>query len=72
MGSPYPAACTSGDPAEIALLENLERTDLDPIETAGGFSRLMELHGYTQREVSKIFAKTESEISRSLALLRLP
>jgi ParB family chromosome partitioning protein len=66
------ATITSGDPAEIALLENLERADLDPIETAGGFSRLMELHGYTQREVGKIFAKTESEISRSLALLRLP
>jgi ParB family transcriptional regulator, chromosome partitioning protein len=66
------AIITNGDPAEISLLENLQRVDLDALETANAFARLMNRHGYTQRTLSELYGKTESEVSRTLALLRLP
>ncbi|MDD4570673.1 MAG: ParB/RepB/Spo0J family partition protein [Tepidanaerobacteraceae bacterium] len=56
----------------IALIENLQREDLNPIEEAQGIQRMMESFGLTQDEVSKSVGKSRPYISNALRLLRLP
>ena len=57
---------------EISLLENLERTDLNPIEEAKGYEDLINQHNYTQEKVAKIFSKSRPYITNFLRLLTLP
>ena len=57
---------------EIALIENLQRDDLNPIEEAWGYRRLMEDGNYKQKELAEIVSKNPSTISNSLRLLDLP
>ncbi len=57
---------------EAALVENLQREDLNPIETARAFSRLIEQHGHTQETVAQRLGKDRSTVSNSLRLLKLP
>lgn len=57
---------------EVSLIENLQRTDLDPIEEAMGYKRLMEEHGLTQEEVSQKVGKSRSAVANSLRILALP
>jgi ParB family chromosome partitioning protein len=57
---------------EIALVENLQRVDLDPIEGARGFQRLIEQYGYSQDEVARRVGKKRSTVANALRLLRLP
>jgi len=57
---------------EVALVENLQRQDLDPIEAARGFQRLIEEYGYTQEQVAKAVSKNRSTIANLIRLLRLP
>lgn len=57
---------------EIALIENLQREDLDPIEEAMGFRQLMERCGYTQEQAAKRLSKSRSAVANSLRLLSLP
>ncbi|NKD86275.1 ParB/RepB/Spo0J family partition protein [Haematospirillum jordaniae] len=66
------AIIISGDPAEIALVENVVRVDLDMVELARGCERLMNRHGYTQGQVAEILGRSQSEISRTLNILSLP
>ena len=56
---------------EISLLENLERTDLNPIEEAKGYQDLINEHNYTQEKVAKIFSKSRPYITNFLRLLTL-
>lgn len=73
LGEPLiPAIITTGDPAEIALVENLQRADLDPFELAGGLLRLKDRHGYSDEEIGKAIGKSQTETSRTLRLLTLP
>ncbi len=58
--------------AEMALVENIQRTDLNPIEEALGFSALIEEYGLTQEETAKRIGKSRSAIANSLRLLNLP
>jgi len=58
--------------AEISLLENLERSDLNPIEEAKGYEDLINEHNYTQEKVAKIFSKSRPYITNFLRLLLLP
>ncbi len=58
--------------AEIALIENLQRENLNPIEEAVAYKRLMEKFGYTQEEVAKKVGKERATISNTLRLLNLP
>lgn len=67
-----PAIFTEGDPEEIALIENLQRDDLKPLEEAEGYKRIMESHGYTQEQLSAVVGKTRSTIAEVLTLNRLP
>jgi ParB family chromosome partitioning protein len=57
---------------EIALIENLQREDLDPIEEARAYGNLMELSGASQEEVARLVGKDRSTVANSLRLLRLP
>ena len=57
---------------EISLLENLERSDLNPIEEAKGYEDLINKYNYTQEKVAKIFSKSRPYITNFLRLLSLP
>lgn len=57
---------------EAALVENLQREDLNPIETAKAFQRLIEQFGYTQEAIAAKVGKERSTVSNALRLLRLP
>lgn len=56
----------------IALIENLQRSDLNAIEEARGFKSLMEIGGLTQAELAQAVSKSRSAIANSLRLLDLP
>jgi ParB family chromosome partitioning protein len=57
---------------EAALVENLQREDLNPIETARAFDRLIDEHGLTQETVAQRVGKDRSTIANALRLLKLP
>jgi len=57
---------------EAALVENLQREDLNPIETALAFQRLMGEFGHTQEQIAKRVGKDRSSVANSLRLLKLP
>lgn len=57
---------------EIALIENLQREDLNPLETARAYQRLMDEFNITQEEVAKRVGKARSSIANGLRLLALP
>lgn len=57
---------------ELALIENIQRSNLNPIEEAYGYKRLMEKQGMTQSEIAQKVSKGRSTIANSLRLLELP
>jgi ParB family transcriptional regulator, chromosome partitioning protein len=57
---------------EIALIENLQRKDLNPVERAKGFARLMEEFGLTQKEIADRIGKSRAFVANTLRLLKLP
>ncbi len=57
---------------ELALVENIQRSDLNPIEEAYGYRRMMERGNLTQSEVAKTLSKGRSTIANALRLLELP
>ncbi len=57
---------------EVALIENLQRQDLSPVEEADGYRRLMEEFGHTQQELAKVIGKSRSNVANILRLLALP
>ncbi|HSN84365.1 MAG TPA: ParB/RepB/Spo0J family partition protein [Polyangiales bacterium] len=57
---------------EAALVENLQREDLNPIETARAFQRLVDDYGYTQETIAAKVGKERSTIANALRLLKLP
>lgn len=57
---------------ELALIENLQRSDLNPIEEARGYKQLIQKSGMTQEALSKAVSKSRSTITNSLRLLDLP
>ncbi|NBC30400.1 MAG: ParB/RepB/Spo0J family partition protein [Spirochaetes bacterium] len=67
-----PRSFTSTEKLEIALIENLQREDLNPIEEARAYQSLMETANATQDELSKRLGKNRSTIANALRLLRLP
>ena len=58
--------------AEWALIENIQRVDLNPVEIARSYQQLIDNHGYTHEDLSKIVSKSRSAITNSLRLLKLP
>lgn len=63
---------TDTETMEIAIIENLQREDLNPIEEAEGLQALIDKCGYTQEEVAVSVGKSRPAIANSLRLLRLP
>ncbi len=63
---------TDQEMMEVALLENIQREDLNPIEEAEAFNKIIEDNNFTQEEVAKKFGKSRSYITNLLGLLRLP
>jgi ParB family transcriptional regulator, chromosome partitioning protein len=57
---------------ELALIENVQRTDLNPIEEAEAYKKLIEKFGYTQEETAKRVGKQRSTVTNMLRLLKLP
>jgi len=57
---------------EIAIIENVQRADLNPIEEAGGYRTLMDRFGRTQEAVAKVVGKSRSHVTNTLRLLALP
>ena len=57
---------------EIALIENLQRENLSPIEEGEGFERLMKEYQYTQEILAKVIGKSRSHVANTLRLLNLP
>ena len=60
------------DALDIAIIENVQRSDLNAIEEATGYAQLMEEHGYSQAEVAHIIGKSRSHVANTLRLLNLP
>ena len=60
------------DSAIVALIENLQREDLNFIEEAEGYFNLINDHGFTQQELAEKLAKNQSTIANKLRILRLP
>ena len=58
--------------AELALIENIQREDLNPLEEAEGFKQLIKKHGHTQDGVAQIVHKSRSHVANLLRLLDLP
>lgn len=57
---------------EIALLENIQREDLNPIDEATAYQKIIELGGFTQEEFAEKFGKSRSHVTNMLGLLSLP
>lgn len=60
------------DAFEIAIIENVQRADLNPFEEAQGYEQLASEFGYSQTELAKIIGKSRSHIANTLRLLKLP
>jgi ParB family chromosome partitioning protein len=58
--------------AELALIENIQRLDLNPLEEAEGYRQLIHRHGHTQDDVGRIVHKSRSHVANLLRLLDLP
>jgi ParB family chromosome partitioning protein len=58
--------------AELALIENIQRLDLNPLEEAEGYRQLIQRHGHTQDEIGRIVHKSRSHVANLLRLLDLP
>jgi ParB family chromosome partitioning protein len=73
--SEIPAIVFDGDElkaAQVALVENIQREDLNPVEEAFGYSALIERYGLTQEQVAKQVGKSRSAVANTLRLVDLP
>ncbi|MFG1393569.1 ParB/RepB/Spo0J family partition protein [Xanthobacter agilis] len=57
---------------EIAIIENVQRADLNPVEEAQGYEALMAQFDYSQSDLAKVIGKSRSHIANTLRLLKLP
>ena len=57
---------------QLALIENLQRENLNPVEEAKGYSELVESYGMTQEEVAKTVGRSRSSVANAMRLLALP
>ncbi len=67
-----PALVRDDHPLEIAMIENLQREDLTPLEEALGISALIQEQGYTHAEIASLLHKSRPHVTNTLALMRLP
>jgi ParB family chromosome partitioning protein len=60
------------DVLELAIIENVQRADLNPLEEAAGYEQLMAQFGYVQADLAKIIGKSRSHVANTLRLTKLP
>ena len=65
-------ALSDQEAIEIAIIENVQREDLNAIEEGEGYHALMQGHGYTQEDLAKVIGKSRSHLANTLRLLKLP
>jgi ParB family chromosome partitioning protein len=65
-------ALSDQEAIEIAIIENVQREDLNAIEEGEGYRLLMDGHGYTQEDLAKVIGKSRSHLANTLRLLKLP
>lgn len=63
---------TDREALEIAIIENVQRSDLNPVEEAQGYESLMAQFDYSQSDLAKVIGKSRSHIANTLRLLKLP
>ncbi|MDR7033812.1 ParB/RepB/Spo0J family partition protein [Mesorhizobium sp. BE184] len=57
---------------ELAIIENVQRADLNPVEEALGYQQLIDDHGYSQADLGQVIGKSRSHVANTLRLLKLP
>lgn len=57
---------------ELAIIENVQRADLNPVEEALGYQQLIDEHSYTQADLGNVIGKSRSHVANTLRLLKLP
>jgi len=57
---------------ELAIIENVQRTDLNPLEESMGYDQLMQQFGYTQNDLAQVIGKSRSHVANTLRLMKLP
>jgi ParB family chromosome partitioning protein len=67
-----PAVVRDDDPLEIAIIENVQREDLSPLEEAEGLGALIDQYGYTHEALAELIGKSRPYVSNTLTLRRLP
>ena len=63
---------TDGEALELAIIENVQRTDLNPLEEALGYQSLVDHYKHSQDDIAGIVGKSRSHVSNTLRLLKLP
>ena len=63
---------TDTEVLEVAIIENIQRADLNPVEEAAGYSQLMMKFGHTQEKLAHVLGKSRSHIANAVRLLNLP
>ena len=63
---------TDTEVLEVAIIENIQRADLNPVEEAVGYNQLMDKFGHTQEKLSQVLGKSRSYIANTVRLLQLP
>jgi ParB family chromosome partitioning protein len=69
---PVVIEATDAEALQLAIIENVQRADLNPLEEAEGYRALMEEFGNSQDEIAKIIGKSRSHVANTLRLLKLP
>jgi ParB family chromosome partitioning protein len=63
---------TDTEVLEVAIIENIQRADLNPIDEGAGYQQLMQKFGHTQEQLSTVLGKSRSHIANAMRLLNLP
>jgi ParB family transcriptional regulator, chromosome partitioning protein len=67
-----PFEASDSEALELAIIENVQRTDLNPLEEAGGYQALASQYGHSHEDIAKVVGKSRSHVTNTLRLLKLP
>jgi len=67
-----PLEASDSEALELAIIENVQRTDLNPLEEAGGYQALASEYAHSHEDIAKIVGKSRSHVTNTLRLLKLP
>jgi ParB family transcriptional regulator, chromosome partitioning protein len=67
-----PFEASDGEALELAIIENVQRTDLNPLEEASGYQALASEYGHSHDDIAKVVGKSRSHVTNMLRLLKLP